>query len=58
MTTHTMTLIERHEGTEEWYCPICGRHTLLEFHSWRRVVLEAGDTTVAHTGFVTEIEKE
>ena len=59
---HTMTLVTEHEGTQEWLCPICGRRLLVEFNpEWRRVVVEAGDEMISHTGatgFAISLEVE
>ena len=49
---HTMTMITEHEGTEEWFCPVCGRHLLVSwFPGFKRTVLEAGDPYADHQGF-------
>lgn len=48
--THIMILVGTHEGTEEWHCPICKRTSLIEWHPWRRIIIEPGDETVKHTG--------
>ncbi len=47
---HTMELIGDHEGTEEWYCPECGRRMMITWQPWKKVVVEPGDNYVAHTG--------
>lgn len=47
---HTMDLIGEHEGTEEWYCPICGRRMMITWQPWKKVVVEPGDNMVAHSG--------
>ncbi len=47
---HTMELIGEHEGTEEWYCPECGRRMMITWQPWKKVVVEPGDNYVAHTG--------
>ena len=47
---HTMELIGEHEGTEEWYCPVCGRRMTITWQPWKKVILEPGDNYVAHTG--------
>ena len=44
-----MQLLSEHEGTEEWFCPVCGRRVLIEWHPWRKVTLDPGDLTAAHT---------
>ncbi len=48
--THQMKLVSEHEGTEEWYCPICGRRMLIEWQPWHKVVLELGDESTQHSG--------
>ena len=49
---HTMTMINEHEGTEEWFCPVCGRHLLVSwFPDFKRTILEAGDPYADHQGF-------
>ena len=47
--THEMELTAAHEGTEEWFCPVCGRRVLIEWHPWRKVTLDPGDPTAAHS---------
>jgi hypothetical protein len=55
--------IEQHEmrlektlesGTQEWFCPTCGRRMLMSYQSESERldlnVLETGDETVSHTG--------
>jgi len=54
---HTMTLIREHEGTEEWVCSTCGRHMLVNWHpKFKRTVLNAGDSSVGHSGFKGEAQ--
>ena len=48
--THQMILTSEHEGTEEWYCPTCGRRLLIEWKPWRKVTLELGDENALHSG--------
>lgn len=49
--THNMTLISEHEGTEEWYCPICGRDFLVEWHpEYRMEIIVTGDINAGHAG--------
>jgi hypothetical protein len=56
---HTMTLINEHEGTEEWLCSSCGRHMLVSwFPKFNRTVLEDGDSTAAHSGFKNDLQVE
>ena len=41
----------RQDGAEEWLCPSCGRHLLLQFlPRYHKLVLQPGDEYVAHTG--------
>lgn len=54
---HDMTLIRKHEGTEEWICPICGRHMLVNWYpKFKRTILQAGDSSVGHNGFKAEAQ--
>jgi hypothetical protein len=49
---HHMNLMREHEGMEEWYCPICSRHLLVNWKpKFKRTVLEIGDPSVSHGGF-------
>lgn len=47
---HEMVLESECEGTEEWYCPICGRRLLIEWFPWKKTVVEAGEYETIHTG--------
>ena len=48
---HTMTLINEHEGTEEWQCSTCGRHLLVSWDPvFRKTILLEGDPAAKHTG--------
>ena len=48
---HTMTMINEHEGTEEWLCSVCGRHLLVNWNpKFRRTVLIEGDSSAQHSG--------
>lgn len=48
---HTMKMINKHEGAEEWFCPVCGRHLLVSWTPrFKRTVLVEGDSTVPHSG--------
>jgi hypothetical protein len=56
---HTMNLIKKHEGIEEWQCPECGRHMLVTWNpKFKRTVLEAGDLSVGHNGFKNNLRPE
>ena len=38
-------------GAEEWICPTCGRHIIMQWPpNYKRVVLDAGDEEKAHAG--------
>ena len=48
---HTMKIIDKQEGAEEWFCPICGRHLLVSWTPrFKRIVLVEGDSSVPHSG--------
>jgi len=48
---HTMTMINEHEGTEEWLCSSCGRHLLVSWNPvFKKTVLLEGDPSAKHTG--------
>jgi hypothetical protein len=48
---HNMILISENEGTEEWYCPICGRRLKVNWESKsKKTVLEIGDESAVHSG--------
>ena len=48
---HTMKIIDKQEGAEEWFCPICGRHLLVSWTpKFKRTVLVEGDSSVPHSG--------
>lgn len=48
---HTMTLINEHEGTEEWLCSVCGRHMLVSWNPvFKKTILMEGDSSAKHTG--------
>jgi hypothetical protein len=36
-------------GEEEWFCPTCGRRMTINWHPWRKTVLEQGDMYAAHS---------
>lgn len=41
----------RRPGAEEWFCPSCGRHFLMEWPPrYGKVVIEPGDESVSHVG--------
>ena len=48
---HTMTLVNEHEGTEEWLCSTCGRHLLVSWDPvFKKTILMDGDPSAKHTG--------
>ena len=49
---HVMQPVATHPtGTEEWYCPTCGRRFLIQWTpNYEKVILEAGDEYAIHTG--------
>ncbi len=49
---HTMILERTHDtGAEEWVCPTCGRRFVAQWTpTIRRLILNAGDETVSHSG--------
>jgi len=49
---HQMVVVHEHEdGSQEWLCPTCGRRFIMQWPpNYRRVVLDAGDENVVHTG--------
>lgn len=56
---HTMNLITDHEGTEEWLCPDCGRHMLVNWKpKFKRTILVAGDLSAGHTAFKNNLQLE
>lgn len=48
---HQMNLIEKHEtGAEVWTCPTCARSLLIQWQPFKKITLDAGDTTAQHSG--------
>jgi hypothetical protein len=47
-----MVVIQEHQdGSQEWLCPVCGRHFIMQWPpNYKRVVLEPGDENAVHTG--------
>ncbi len=38
-------------GAQEWYCPTCGRHFIIQWPpNYKRIVLDEGDEQASHTG--------
>jgi len=53
---HTMTMINEHEGTEEWICSTCGRHLLISWNpKFIRTVLLEGDPSAKHSGSKSDL---
>ena len=48
---HEMHLEKTHpSGAEGWYCPTCGRRTLINWEpKFKKIVLEAGDDQAIHS---------
>jgi hypothetical protein len=55
MTTHTMILTKDTGASQSWVCQECARWIVVTWQDGKRktIVMVAGDTTAAHTGFVT-----
>ncbi len=53
---HTMVVKKTYStGVQEWYCPTCGRHIILQWPpNYKRIVLDEGNTAVFHTGGTCE----
>lgn len=50
---HDMLLLERAHasGAEEWVCPTCGRHLIVQWSpKFKKVVLSAGNENAIHSG--------
>ncbi len=49
---HLMQLHKTHpSGAEEWVCPICDRHVIMQWQpQYRRVTLNVGDQYAMHHG--------
>lgn len=49
--THVMELVRTYaSGAEEWHCPECGRHFLMQWPPhYKRIMLEAGDEMAMHS---------
>lgn len=49
--THEMILETTHSsGSEEWFCPVCGRRFIVNWQPYKRVILEEGNYTASHSG--------
>ena len=54
---HTMDLIKEHEGTEEWLCPDCGRHMLVNWRpKFKRTIIDVGDQSAGHSAFKSDAQ--
>jgi hypothetical protein len=49
---HKMVLVhESEDGSQEWFCPDCGRHLLITWPpNYKRTVIEPGDEEAIHSG--------
>src|SRR5215207_10099837 len=48
---HEMVLETTHpSGTEQWYCPTCGRRMTITWQPWQKIILESGDIHATHGG--------
>jgi hypothetical protein len=56
--THKMTRVLALDDFEHWICFACGRFLLINWQPWRREVIEAGDESATHSGFVAEMVRE
>jgi hypothetical protein len=46
-------------GAEEWFCPVCGRRTLINWEpEFKRTVLETGDSLAVHTAIKSSLPAE
>lgn len=57
---HEMVLEKVHSsGAEEWFCSACGRSILLNWEpKFKRIVLEAGDELIPHSGSKSDLSLE
>ena len=55
---HAMVLEITHpSGAEGWYCPRCGRRTVIHWEPrFKRIILEAGDDHAIHTASTGEVQ--
>ncbi len=38
-------------GAQEWYCPTCGRHFIIQWPpNYKRIMLDEGDEQASHSG--------
>ena len=49
---HAMVRVWKNsDGVEEWHCPVCGRHFLMQWPpNFKRTILEPGDENAVHVG--------
>ena len=49
---HEMILTFTHEdGSEEMYCPICGRSILIQWQPYKKTVISNGDIFASHSAY-------
>ncbi len=55
---HKMVLVhESEDGSQEWFCPVCGRHLLISWPpNYKRTVIEPGDEDAIHSGGTGGVE--
>jgi hypothetical protein len=42
-------------GAQEWYCPTCGRHLILQWPpNYKRIILDEGNAQAVHAGGTCE----
>ncbi len=49
---HQMVILNTYStGAQEWYCPTCGRHYILQWPpNFKRIILEEGNAQIVHAG--------
>jgi hypothetical protein len=48
---HRVDRIKTHEsGATEWKCDECGRHFVMQFEPYKRIILAKGNEEVSHCG--------
>lgn len=49
---HDMVLEKTHDnGTEEWVCPVCNRHVIMQWPpNYKKIVVYPGDEYAIHSG--------
>jgi hypothetical protein len=53
---HQMVVMNTYPtGAQEWFCPTCGRHYILQWPpNYKRIILEEGDNEAVHAGGTVE----